>query len=417
VSAQAASHVNVGELVKSDRVHGRLYRDGNLFKREMEDIFGKVWVYLGHESEVPKNGDYVRRQIGLQPVILVRGKDGKTRVFFNRCRHRANLMCHKESGNEQVFRCPYHGWTYTNQGNLIAPTFDEAYEDGLSSEDFGLTPVPRVQSYRGLIFASLSPQGISLDEHLGGAKQFLDLIIDRSPVGEVELTAGVQKMRYLANWKMLPENSLEGGYHGHFIHKFAFDLFDSRTGRNRIDMDEEAIRYIPGGHMVEDFRHVKYKPKQEPSPARKAYVELLVKTYGAQRMEELTFGRAPILFVFPNLMFVQTHFRRLQPVSVSETFVYYQPALLKGVPPEINQEIIRSHETSFGPAGFLSPDDIEAMERNQIGLQAEGDEWLFIGRGIHRERKLADGSTIGHDMDENQLRGLWQHYAGLMSHA
>jgi fatty-acyl-CoA synthase len=416
-STAAASQINVGELVKADRVHGRLYHDAELFRREMDDIFAKVWVYLGHESEVPNNGDYVRRDIGLQPVILVRGKDGKIRIFFNRCRHRANLICHQQRGNETVFRCPYHGWTYTNQGNLIAPTFDEAYEDGLDSDDFGLTPVPRVQSYRGLIFASASSQGISLDEHLGSAKEFLDLIIDRSPVGEIELTAGVQKMRYLANWKMLPENSLEGGYHGHFIHKFAFDLFDSRSGRNRMDMDEEAIRFLPGGHMVEDFRHVKYKPKQEPSPARKAYVEMLVKTYGAQRMEELTFGRAPILFVFPNLMFVQTHIRRLQPVSVNETHVYYLPALLKGVPPEINQEIIRSHETSFGPAGFLSPDDIEVMERNQIGLQAKGDEWLFIGRGIHRERKLADGSTIGHDMDENQLRGLWHHYAQLMSHA
>jgi fatty-acyl-CoA synthase len=57
------------------------------------------------------------------------------------------------------------------------------------------------------------------------------------------------------------------------------------------------------------------------------------------------------------------------------------------------------------------------MERNQIGLQAKGNEWLFIGRGIHRERKLSDGSTVGHDMDENQLRGLWQHYAQLMNHA
>ena len=152
---------------------------------------------------------------------------------------------------------------------------------------------------------------------------------------------------------MLPENSLEGSYHGHFIHKFAFDLFDSRSGRDRMDHDEDSTRYMPGGHMVEDFRGVQYHPRQEPSPARKAYVEMLIKTYGAERTESLTFGRAPILFVFPNLMFVQTHIRRLQPISVNETHVYYQPVMLKGVPPQINQEILRSHETSFGPAGFL----------------------------------------------------------------
>ena len=100
---------------------------------------------------------------------------------------------------------------------------------------------------------------------------------------------------------------------------------------------------------------------------------------------------------------------------MAETHVYYQPVLLKGVPPEINQEILRSHEITFGPAGFLSPDDIEIMERNQIGIQAQGNEWLFIGRGIHREENLPNGGTRGHDMDENHLRGLWRHYAQLLS--
>jgi fatty-acyl-CoA synthase len=142
---------------------------------------------------------------------------------------------------------------------------------------------------------------------------------------------------------------------------------------------------------------------------------MLIKAYGNERAQSLMFGRAPILFVFPNLIYVQTHIRRMQPISVNETHVYYQPAMLKGVPPEINQEILRSHETSFGPAGFLSPDDIEIMERNQIGVQAQGNEWLFIGRGIHREQKLANGGTVGHDMDENHLRGLWRHYAQLMA--
>src|SRR5262249_5475886 len=312
---------------------------------------------------------------------------------------------------------PYHGWTYSNRGDLVAPTFDEAYEPSLRSEDFGLTPVPRMQSYRGLIFASASPTGISLEEHLGAAREFLDLILDRSPEGRIELSAGVQKMRYLANWKMLPENSVEGGYHGHFIHKFAFGLFDSRSGRDRMAHEEEWVRYLKGGHMLEDFRGVQYRPKRPPSAARKAYLETLNTTYGEERAQSLSFGHAPILFVFPNFVSVQTHMRRMQPVSINEPYVYYQPMLLAGVPPEINQDILRIHESSFGPAGFLSPDDIEIMERNQIGVEAQGNEWLYIGRGIHREERLADGGTIGHDMDENHLRGLWQHYAQLMGRA
>jgi len=114
----------------------------------MDDIFHKVWVYLAHDSEIPNNGDYVRRQIGLQPVIVVRGKDGKIRVLFNRCRHRANLVCPHERGNGDVFRCQYHGWTYSNQGDLLAPTFDEAYDSTLRKEDMA-DAGPRVQTYAG----------------------------------------------------------------------------------------------------------------------------------------------------------------------------------------------------------------------------------------------------------------------------
>jgi fatty-acyl-CoA synthase len=91
--------------------------------------------------------------------------------------------------------------------------------------------------------------------------------------------------------------------------------------------------------------------------------------------------------------------------------------MLDGVAPEINAGVLRAHETSFGPAGFLAPDDLEIMERSQIGVQAEGDEWMFLGRGVHRERTLPDGGTIGVTMDENHLRGMWRHYARLMSEA
>jgi fatty-acyl-CoA synthase len=143
----------------------------------------------------------------------------------------------------------------------------------------------------------------------------------------------------------------------------------------------------------------------------------LQKAYGPDRASELSPGRAPILYVFPNLMFVQTHFRTLTPVDVGLTFVYSQPVQLKGVDDAINEEILRSHETNFGPAGFLSPDDLEIMERSQIALDREGQDWLFIGRGIHRERRLAGGGSIGHCMDENHLRGFWRHYSNLMTGA
>jgi phenylpropionate dioxygenase-like ring-hydroxylating dioxygenase large terminal subunit len=414
MSLDTLSRQDYRALITEDRVHGRLYRDPAVFEDEVERIWSRVWVYLGHASELPKRGDYLRRSIGRQPIVLVRGADDHIRVFFNRCRHRANLLCHLDKGNAKALTCPYHGWSYAIDGQLLARSLDEAYPAESAADDFNLTPIPRMAAYRGLIFGSLAADGITLDEHLGGAKEYLDLILDRSPEGEVDLGGGMHKMRYRGNWKMLPENSLEGAYHGRFIHKFAFDLADRRTGRDRSSAHADSVRYLPGGHMVEDFRTTKFTKPPSRTPAHESYWNALVAAHGEARVNEVMSGRTPMLFVFPNLMYIQTHFRRLHPVSVDETHVYYQPAMLKGAPVEINRELLRHHEGYFGPAGFLASDDIEILERSQVALQAEGNEWLYLGRGAHREKELAGGAIAGHAMDENQLRGFWRHYTATM---
>ena len=120
-----------------------VYRDPAIFARELERIWSTVWVYLGHESELPNHGDYLRRPIGLQPVVLVRGEHGTIRAFYNRCRHRGNLLCLRERGNAPLLRCPYHGWSYASSGALVAPTFEDGYAEPLDRDAFGLVPIPR----------------------------------------------------------------------------------------------------------------------------------------------------------------------------------------------------------------------------------------------------------------------------------
>jgi fatty-acyl-CoA synthase len=410
---------NFDNLVQPPRIHGSVYRDPAIFRQEMDAIWHKGWVYVGHESEIPEEGNFVRRQIGLQPVVLVRSSDGKLNVFYNRCRHRANLLCNLESGTAESFQCPYHGWTYANTGELLEPTFSEGYDAGLKKSDFSLTSVARVDSYRGLVFASLGSEGITLEQHLGQATEYLDLVLDLSPTGNVSLGGGTQKLSYDGNWKFLPENSLEGDYHGPFIHKIAFELHSKKTGLDMASLYEnevpDVIRSLPGGHMVEDYRGASMKPPQrKPTPARLEYVEKMIARYGQDKADQLLSTTPPLIFIFPNLLYIMTHFRRVQPVSVDRTNIYYQPMLLEGVDAEINAARLREHEFGFGPSGFISPDDVEIMERNQIGMGASGNEWLFIGRGAHRERTLPDGGTRGYTMDENHLRGMWRHYATLM---
>jgi phenylpropionate dioxygenase-like ring-hydroxylating dioxygenase large terminal subunit len=412
--------IDYEKLTTGGRIHGSLFRDPAVFQRELDAIWYKVWVYVGHESEVPLAGDYVRRQIGLQPVLMIRGEDGEVKVFFNRCRHRGNLVCNRDRGNAEILRCPYHGWTYARSGELLEPSFEEGYDNNLNRADFSLEPLPRLGTYRGLVFASVSATGIPLDEHLGQVKEYIDLFLDISPTGEVELKTGVQKLRYKGNWKFLPENSLEGDYHGPFIHRIAFELHGRRTGLDMSSLLQneipDVIRSVPGGHMVEDYRGATMAPpKKPPSPARLVYAAQMEQRYGKDKARQLLSTIPPLVYVFPNLICLMTHIRRVQPVSVGETFVYYQPMLLKGAAAEINEARLRDHEFGFGPAGLISPDDIEIMERNQLGVQAQGNDWQFVGRGLHRDKILPDGGATGFTMDECHLRGMWQHYGRLMS--
>jgi phenylpropionate dioxygenase-like ring-hydroxylating dioxygenase large terminal subunit len=165
---------------------------------------------------VPRPGDYVTRPLGREPVIMVRGKDGAVAVLVNRCRHRGTMLCPAERGSARTFACPYHGWTYDLDGTLIGVPYPGGYES-FDKSAHGLARAPRVASYRGFVFASLSPTGPSLAEHLGAATKLIDRSCDLSPLGEVELTAGWVKHRCAANWKMLPENDSDG-YHLGFVH-------------------------------------------------------------------------------------------------------------------------------------------------------------------------------------------------------
>ena len=106
-------------LIHDDRIHNSLYTDARVFEDELERIFYRGWVFIGHESEVPRPGDFLTRVIGRQPVILVRGKDGSFSVLLNRCAHRGSTVCTVEQGNAKVFTCPYHGWTYDLAGSLL----------------------------------------------------------------------------------------------------------------------------------------------------------------------------------------------------------------------------------------------------------------------------------------------------------
>ena len=415
------SAVDYAALVEGDRVHVSLYTDPRVFADEMERIFHRGWVFVGHESEIPNPGDFVTRPLGEQPVIMARTAAGAITVLLNRCAHRGTLVCPLERGHTRVFACPYHGWTYDVDGTLLGVPYPGGLEAAFDKGAHGLTRALRVDRYRGFVFASLSATGRSLDEHLGAATKLIDRTCDLSPEGTVALTAGWVKHRCAANWKMLPENDSDG-YHLGFVHMALFRTV--RSQYQRVVGDEKAIKAVVrdwgGGHIEIDWAPGYEQPFEWLGGASEAitrdYVAAMEQRHGRAVAQQRLFDGPSHALIFPNLFLGETNVAIVQPVSVEECVHWHTPIFFKGVP-EFNGRLLRMSEAGMGPASFLMPEDLIVSARNQAGLHASTVEWLELTRGLNREFIDAEGRGVSHVTDETTNRALWRHYRAVMTEA
>ncbi|HET6151465.1 MAG TPA: aromatic ring-hydroxylating dioxygenase subunit alpha [Marmoricola sp.] len=408
--------IDLDALIHRDKVHGSLYTDRSIFARELAKIWYTTWVFVGHESEVPEPNDYVRKRLGLQDVVMTRDKDGEVHLLLNRCAHRGNQVCDDVKGNSSSFRCPYHGWTYRNTGELLGYPYNQGY-GGKNKLELGMGTVPRVASYAGFVFGSFADQGPSLVEHLGAAAGEIDRLVGLSPEGKVELSAGWLQHKTRANWKLLAENETDG-YHPQFVHGSIFGVTGSPIGALYSDSSTAVTRNLGGGHSENDLRP-EFRKFAEPmrwfgtTPERVPdYVAAMNEAHGADA-ERLMIEGAPHVMIFPNLFIAEIQVFNIQPVAVGECLQYSTAVQLAGAA-ELNKRMISQSIGSVGPAGMLLADDTEMYERNQRGVETLTPEWLDVRRGLHREQTDEAGFTIGTATDETGMRGFWSHYKSLM---
>ena len=409
------SNDDFGSLVKKDRVHRLVYTDPAIFEAELRRIFYQVWVFVGHESEVLRTGDYKTITIGRQPILMSRHSDGKVYVMYNRCRHRGPVVCREESGQSQSFRCLYHGWTYRTDGALVGVPFRSGYPPDFDFSGLGLMQLPRVASYRGFVFASLGEGGESLEEFLGPVRKYIDKIVDAAPEGEIEVRSGVLKYEYPGNWKLQCENFMDH-YHAPFTHESAFAI-RYRGQENKLDQqarDTIEIRAFPRGHSV--MLHPSWTRERSELPEE--YVAALERSRGQQRGAELLSSDIN-LHLYPNLIFQEYSqaYRIIRPVAGDRTQVFVYPYRLKGAPETYNDRKVRAVSRWASATGTGQPDDMETFVRSQEGLQAEGPEWVIFARGLHHETVGPDLERIsGAGTDETALRGQYRYWKQLMSH-
>ncbi len=208
----------MGEEIKQGLVPLWIFNDEALYRAELEQIFARNWVFMAHESEIPNRGDFVVRNIADDHFIVVRSDDGKVRVLFDACRHGGASVCQADKGSAKVFVCPYHGWSYKNTGEVHAiPNRKQAFH-GLDDRQWGLTPAPRVEIYRGLVFASIDPSVRSLVDHLGDFSWYLDLHLGLSS-GGMEVVGEAHRWVLDADWKSGSENFSGDSYHTQTLHR------------------------------------------------------------------------------------------------------------------------------------------------------------------------------------------------------
>ena len=407
---------DVEKLVQEDqgdfRVHTSIYCDPAIFDVEMRRIFERTWIYVAHESELPNPGDYVSTTLGTQPVIVTRDLEGQLHVLLNHCRHRGSVVCRTERGHTEQFVCPYHNWVYGIDGCLQGVAQASGYPDDLLGPEWGLVPAARVAAHRGLIFASLSAEGESLEERLSVVGPYIDLWADRSPTGCIRLTRGAHKYGYGGNWKFQLENGSDG-YHGNYVHDSFLRILE-RAGEKSIGAYKQLRStgsvvglgrgdgFIdrPYGGMAGQFEY--------HDPRLGDYHEQLRQAYGPERAQAILGQRN--LLVFPNLYLFESHIRVIRPLAVDRTIVLMQPTRLEGVADSLNTERLRTHERFFGPAAFGAPDDVEMFVTGHTGMQARDAEWVLLSRGMARETDQ-DGIRIGgHSTDEAPQRSMYREW-------
>jgi benzoate/toluate 1,2-dioxygenase subunit alpha len=408
------------------RVHTRAYTDPDVFALEMKRVFGRSWVFVAHDSEIPNPGDFKSSYIGLQPVIVARADSGEINVLVNRCRHRGAVLCREVRGNRREFECPYHGWLYTNAGKLVAVTHRN--ELGGYSADFaepdGLFRVPMVNIYRGFIFASFNPDVPSLVEHLGRARLLLDRRLNLSPVGEIVVRSDPFVGRYKANWKFQAENIVDD-YHFLFVHRAFVELqgkygdstgnFGLHPGGNTGEMRKQRYRGFvwgcPQGHGIVDAP----APSLEPvlnGPFAEHYRALQAR-HGEEELAWIA-GRG-IGCIFPNLGTIHQQIRVWRPIAPDLTEVTIYPYELKGAPDAFNQGMLHAQERFYGPAGYGAADDMEMFAVNHAGLAGSAVDWVLLERGVETDTILDNGDCRGQPSSEACQRGFWRQWQRLMS--
>ena len=397
------------------RVHRDAFTESSVLERERRAIFDHSWLFLGHESELQKPGDFITRRVAERPILVTRDKEGRLRAFLNACSHRGNMVCREKSGNAKSFTCFYHAWTFDVAGALVGLPGGDAYTAAFDRDHMGLPPVPRFESYRGMMFVSFDAAIVDLLTYLGDAREIMDYMLDYGG-DDVEIVPGAQAYSMRANWKLLVENSIDA-YHASSTHARYFGEYVPAMGMDNSSwvtmITSKAAGWrgvnLGNGHSMVEGPALP-TPLDATAPDEQKRIRMaLDEKFGKERAHKVA-DYSRNLFIFPNLILISywRTIRTFHPVSPGYMEVDAWGMFPHGDSEELRQKRIENFLSFLGPGGLSTPDDVAALEGCQRGFAVRREApWSDISRGM--------GQADPKSTDELQMRAFWRRWNALMT--
>ncbi|OWJ92510.1 anthranilate 1,2-dioxygenase large subunit [Pseudomonas sp. A46] len=380
------------------RIARDMFTEPELFDLEMELIFERNWIYACHESEIPNAHDFMTMRAGRQPMIITRDGNSQLHALINACQHRGATLTRVAKGNQSTFTCPFHAWCYKSDGRLVKVKAPGEYPEGFDKATRGLKKA-RIESYKGFVFISLDPTGTdSLEDFLGDAKVFFDMMVAQSPTGELEVLPGRSTYTFDGNWKLQNENGLDG-YHVSTVHynyvatvqhrqqvnaakgAASGTLDYSKLGAGDAETDDGWFSFHNGHSVL--FSDM---PNPTVRPGYATVMPRLVEEYGQARAEWMM-HRLRNLNIYPSLFFmdqISSQLRIVRPVAWNKTEIISQCIGVKGESDADRESRIRQFEDFFNVSGLGTPDDLVEFREQQRGFQGRLERWSDISRGYDK---------------------------------